>query len=65
MIQKGKVRLSLEVGQTRKALGLLGAGDFFGEGVLLGDQHRTESAEAEDDSILIPLDRKTFRKTNR
>ena len=62
MIQKGKVRLSLEVGQTRKALGLLGAGDFFGEGVLLGDQHRTESAEAEDDSTLIPLDRKTFEK---
>ncbi len=62
MIQKGKIRLSLEVGQTRKTLALPGAGDFFGEGVLLGDQHRSESAEAEEDSILIPLDRKTFEK---
>jgi serine/threonine protein kinase len=62
MIQKGKVRLSLEIGQTRKTLALPGAGDFFGEGVLLGDQHRTELAKAEDDAVLIPLDRKTFEK---
>ncbi|MGO9120181.1 MAG: protein kinase domain-containing protein [Desulfomonilaceae bacterium] len=62
IIQKGQVRIWLHVGQSRKTLALPGAGDFFGEGLLLGDNLRTESAEAEEDCVLIPMDQKTFEK---
>jgi serine/threonine protein kinase len=62
MIQKGQVRIWLQAGQSRKTLALPGAGEFFGEGLLLGDNLRTESAEAEEDCVLIPLDQKTFEK---
>ena len=62
LIQKGKVRVWLEVGRVKKTLALPGVGDYFGEAVLLGDNYRFESAEAEEDCIVIPLDQQTFEK---
>jgi CRP/FNR family transcriptional regulator, cyclic AMP receptor protein len=57
-IQKGKVRLSVvsEVGKEA-TLGILGEGDFFGEGGLAGQLLRMSSATAMTDSFLLHIEK--------
>jgi CRP-like cAMP-binding protein len=60
-IQEGKVRLSV-VSQIGKeaTLGLLSAGDFFGEGGLAGQSLRMGSAAAIADCELLRIDNKSM-----
>ncbi len=57
-IQTGKVRLSVVSDDGREAvLGILGAGDFFGEGGLAGQLLRMSSAVALTDCVLLNVDK--------
>ena len=57
-IQTGKVRLSIVSDDGREAiLGILGVGDFFGEGGLAGQIQRMSSATALTDCILLNVDK--------
>ena len=60
-IQKGKVRLSV-VSKTGKeaTIGMLGEGDFFGEGSLAGQVLRMGSAAAMSDSQLLRINKKAM-----
>jgi CRP/FNR family transcriptional regulator, cyclic AMP receptor protein len=60
-IQKGKVRLTV-VSKTGKeaTIGLLGDGNFFGEGSLAGQALRMGSATAMTDCILLRIDKKAM-----
>ena len=60
-IQKGKVRLSV-VSQTGKeaTIGILGDGNFFGEGSLAGQTTRMGSAVAMTDCTLLRIDKKAM-----
>jgi CRP/FNR family cyclic AMP-dependent transcriptional regulator len=58
-IQEGKVRLSVVSEAGKEAtLGILGVGDFFGEGGLAGQALRMSSAVALTDCVLLHLERK-------
>jgi len=60
-IQTGKVRLSVVSENGREAtLGILGEGDFFGEGGLGGQFLRMSSATALTDCILLHIERKAM-----
>src|ERR1700694_1097086 len=57
-IQKGKVQLSVVTENGREAtLGILGEGDFFGEGGLAGQLLRMSSATALTDCVLLHVER--------
>ncbi len=57
-IQTGKVRLSVVSDDGREAvLGILGVGDFFGEGGLAGQLLRMSSAVALTDCVLLNVDK--------
>src|ERR1700723_232765 len=57
-IQKGKVQLSVVSEGGREAtLGILGEGDFFGEGGLAGQPLRMSSASALTDCVLLHIER--------
>ncbi len=57
-IQTGKIRLSVVSDDGREAvLGILGVGDFFGEGGLAGQLLRMSSALALTDCILLNVDK--------
>ena len=57
-VQTGKVRLSVVSDDGREAvLGILGAGDFFGEGGLAGQLLRMSSAVALTDCVLLNVDK--------
>jgi CRP/FNR family transcriptional regulator, cyclic AMP receptor protein len=57
-IQTGKIRLSVVSDDGREAvLGILGAGDFFGEGGLAGQLLRMSSATALTDCVLLNVDK--------
>jgi CRP/FNR family transcriptional regulator, cyclic AMP receptor protein len=60
-IQQGKVRLTVvsEVGKEA-TLGILGEGDFFGEGGLAGQPLRMGSATAMTDCELLQIDKKAM-----
>jgi len=60
-IQAGKVRLTVvsEVGKEA-TLGILGEGDFFGEGGLAGQPLRMGSATAMTDCELLQIDKKAM-----
>jgi CRP/FNR family cyclic AMP-dependent transcriptional regulator len=60
-IQEGKVRLTVvsEVGKEA-TLGILGEGDFFGEGGLAGQPLRMGSATAMTDCELLQIDKKAM-----
>jgi CRP/FNR family cyclic AMP-dependent transcriptional regulator len=60
-IQKGRVKLSV-VSKTGKeaTIGILGVGDFFGEGCLVGQPTRMCSATAMTDCSLMRIDRKSM-----
>jgi len=56
-VQTGKIRLSVVSDEGREAvLGILGVGDFFGEGGLAGQLLRMSSATALTDSVLLNVD---------
>ena len=64
IIQTGQVRLSVVSESGKEAtLGILGEGDFFGEGGLAGQPVRMSSATALTDCILLSIDRKTMEHT--
>ena len=57
-IQTGKIQLSVVSDDGREAvLGILGAGDFFGEGGLAGQLLRMSSATAMTDCVLLNVDK--------
>src|SRR5580658_3236580 len=56
-VQTGKIRLSVVSDDGREAvLGILGVGDFFGEGGLAGQLLRMSSATALTDCVLLNVD---------
>jgi CRP/FNR family transcriptional regulator, cyclic AMP receptor protein len=60
-VQTGKVRLSVVSEDGREAtLGILGEGDFFGEGGLAGQPLRMSSATALTDCVLLHVERKAM-----
>jgi CRP/FNR family transcriptional regulator, cyclic AMP receptor protein len=60
-IQKGKIQLSVVSEAGKEAtLGILGEGDFFGEGGLAGQLVRMSSARARTDSVLLHIERKSM-----
>ena len=60
-IQKGKVRLSVVSEAGKEAtLGILGEGDFFGEGGLAGQLLRMSSATAMTDCVLLHIEKKAM-----
>jgi CRP/FNR family cyclic AMP-dependent transcriptional regulator len=60
-IQEGKVRLSVVSDAGKEAtLGILGEGDFFGEGGLAGQQTRMSSAIALTDCVLLHVEKKVM-----
>ncbi len=63
-IQTGNVKLTV-VSQTGKeaTIGLLGEGDFFGEGSLAGQAVRMESATAITDCAVLRIDKKAMMET--
>jgi CRP-like cAMP-binding protein len=57
-IQEGKVKLTVISNQGKEAvLALLGAGDFFGEGCLAGQQVRMATASAMSQCSLMKLEK--------
>jgi CRP/FNR family transcriptional regulator len=60
LIASGRVRLYLESEGQQKEVGLLGPGDFFGELSLLRDAPRSATAEAVEDTTLLPISRDVF-----
>ncbi len=61
LLDKGKVKLWLQIGRKKRTIGLLRAGDFFGEMALLGDNFHLDSARAEEDSELTLLDKRSLQ----
>jgi CRP-like cAMP-binding protein len=60
-VQTGKVQLSVVSESGREAtLGILGEGDFFGEGGLAGQSHRMSSATALTDCVVLHIERNTM-----
>jgi len=60
-VQTGKVQLSVVSEAGREAtLGILGEGDFFGEGGLAGQPLRMSSATALTDCVLLHIERRTM-----
>jgi CRP-like cAMP-binding protein len=60
LIGNGRVRLFLETEGHQKEVGVLGPGDFFGELSLMRDAPRTATAEAIEDTTLLPISRDVF-----
>jgi CRP-like cAMP-binding protein len=60
LIGNGRVRLFLESEGHQKEVGVLGPGDFFGELSLMRDAPRTATAEAIEDTTLLPISRDVF-----
>jgi CRP/FNR family transcriptional regulator, cyclic AMP receptor protein len=60
LIGDGRVRLFLEAEGYQKEVALLGPGEFFGELSLLGHAPRTTTAEAVEDTNLLPISRDVF-----
>jgi len=60
-IQKGKVKLTVVSKTGREAtIGILGVGDFFGEGTLAGQALRMGSAAAMTDCEILRIDKKAM-----
>src|SRR5579863_1695378 len=60
-IQSGKVKLTVVSKTGREAtIGMLGEGNFFGEGALAGQSLRMGSASAITDCELLRIDKKTM-----
>jgi CRP/FNR family transcriptional regulator, cyclic AMP receptor protein len=60
-IREGKVRLSVVSSNGKEAtIGILGGGDFFGEGCLVGQPLRMGSAIAMTDCVVLRIDKKAM-----
>jgi CRP/FNR family cyclic AMP-dependent transcriptional regulator len=60
-IQRGKVKLTVVSKTGREAtIGILGEGDFFGEGTLAGQAQRMGSAAAMTDCGILRIDKKAM-----
>lgn len=62
VILKGKIRLYLKAEHGLQTLHVLGEGDFFGEYALIDDHCRPMSAVADEESVLVCLDKDDFPK---
>ena len=63
-IQRGKVRLSVVSEAGKEAtIGILGEGDFFGEGGLAGQLLRMSSAIATTECVLLHIEKKAMMQT--
>src|SRR5580658_8245109 len=63
-IQRGKVQLTVVSENGKEAtLGILGEGDFFGEGGLAGQPLRMSTATAVTDCVLLHIEPKTMMRT--
>lgn len=60
IIEQGQVEIVKSVGAGMRRLGVLEAGDFFGEMAILDDQPRGASARAVKDAKLLRIDASTF-----
>ncbi|HEV2063241.1 MAG TPA: cyclic nucleotide-binding domain-containing protein, partial [Thermoanaerobaculia bacterium] len=60
IIEQGQVEIVKRVGSDQRRLGMLEAGDFFGEMAILDDQPRGASARAVKDTKLLRIDASTF-----
>lgn len=57
-IQKGKIKITVASKQGKEAVvGILGPGEFFGEGCLIGQSYRLATARAMIDSEVMRLDK--------
>jgi CRP/FNR family cyclic AMP-dependent transcriptional regulator len=57
-VQKGKVKITVVSKQGKEAVvGILGAGDFFGEGCLAGQQQRMATATALSECSIVRLEK--------
>src|SRR5580692_5994147 len=62
-VQTGKVKLTVVSNTGREAtIGLLGDGDFFGEGSLAGQAFRMGAATAMTDCAVLKIDKKAMMK---
>jgi CRP/FNR family cyclic AMP-dependent transcriptional regulator len=60
-IQRGKIKLTVISGGGKEAtLGILGEGDFFGEGCLAGQDFRMGSASAVTNGDILRIDKKVM-----
>ncbi len=60
-IQKGKIQLSVVSEAGKEAtLGIIGVGDFFGEGGLAGQLLRMSSATAMSECVILHIDKKAM-----
>ncbi len=60
-IQKGKIKLTVISSNGKEAtIGILGEGDFFGEGCLAGQKLRMGSASAITNSDILRIDKKVM-----
>jgi CRP-like cAMP-binding protein len=60
-VEKGRVKLSVVSPRGKSAVvGIVGPGDFFGEGCLAGQPLRTASAAAMIETTLLRLERRTM-----
>jgi CRP/FNR family cyclic AMP-dependent transcriptional regulator len=61
LLQTGRVRLLKRVGLSDRSLAVLKGGDLFGEGALIDGTAYGSTAVALSDSVVLALDRPTFR----
>jgi CRP-like cAMP-binding protein len=61
VVATGRVRLTLGAGSQVKEVATVGPGEFFGELALLHGAVRTATAEAVEDTTVLPIDRDAFK----
>lgn len=62
VVQSGRVRITKDGTDGHKTLGVLGAGEFFGEMAILNNKPRTATAEVVEDARMLVLDGRTFEQ---
>jgi len=60
VVQSGKVEVFRVEGDSEMHLGIIGAGDFFGEMALLDRAIRSASVRAAGEARVLKVDKKTF-----
>ncbi len=60
LVEEGRVRLIKRIRSSERSLTVLRPGDLFGEDALLAASHRTATAVALTDLLVLALDRETF-----